>query len=80
MGSLNAIDVDCVLDATLPGVRITTRVRCHGRTGVEMEALTAASIAALTIYDMAKAVDRGMVIQAVQLLSKSGGQSGNWNR
>jgi len=78
--ALNAIDVDCTLDAALPGVRITTRVRCHGRTGVEMEALTAASIAALTIYDMAKAVDRGMVIQTVQLLSKSGGQSGNWNR
>jgi len=57
---------------------ITSRVECFGKTGVEMEALTAASVAALTIYDMAKAIDRGMVISGVQLLHKSGGKSGEW--
>jgi len=78
--ALNAIDVDCVLDDTIPGVKVTTRVRCHGRTGVEMEALTAASVAALTIYDMAKAVDKGMTILCVQLVSKTGGKGGDWHR
>jgi len=55
-------------------------VRTRGKTGVEMEALTAASVAALTIYDMCKAVDRGMTITDVRLLHKSGGKSGEWNR
>jgi cyclic pyranopterin phosphate synthase len=59
-------------------IEIRTRVECVGKTGVEMEALTAASVAALTIYDMAKAIDRGMVIGEVRLLSKSGGKSGDW--
>lgn len=58
--------------------RITSLVACHGKTGVEMEALTAASVAALTIYDMAKALDRGMVIGAVQLTYKAGGKSGEF--
>ncbi|MEW5723692.1 MAG: cyclic pyranopterin monophosphate synthase MoaC [Thermodesulfobacteriota bacterium] len=67
----------------LPGqgrIEITTEVRCEGRTGVEMEALTAAAAAALTIYDMAKAVDRGLVISEIKLLEKSGGRSGTWRR
>jgi len=72
------VDVDRVLD--LPGLRITTTARLRGRTGVEMEALVAASVAALTIYDMCKAVDRGMEVRAVRLLQKSGGRSGEWRR
>jgi len=60
------------------GVRVETRVRTSGKTGVEMEALTAASIALLTIYDMAKALDKAMVIGPVRLLAKSGGKSGDW--
>ncbi len=60
------------------GVEIRATVRCHGQTGVEMEALTAVSVAALTIYDMAKAVERGMVIGRVRLLQKRGGKTGEW--
>ncbi|OBX20307.1 molybdenum cofactor biosynthesis protein C [Erythrobacter sp. QSSC1-22B] len=60
------------------GIRVETRVRTSGRTGVEMEALTAASMALLTIYDMAKALDKGMAIGPVRLLAKSGGKSGDW--
>ncbi len=60
------------------GIRVTAVARLTGQTGVEMEALTAASIALLTIYDMAKAIDKGMVISDVRLLSKSGGKSGDW--
>ena len=59
-------------------IRIETTVRCEGKTGVEMEALTAASVAALTIYDMLKAVDRGIEIRSVRLLEKRGGKSGRW--
>jgi cyclic pyranopterin monophosphate synthase len=61
-----------------PSVRIEAECRLHGRTGVEMEALTAASVAALTVYDMCKAVDRGMVIEGVRLLAKRGGRTGAW--
>jgi len=60
------------------GIRVETRVRTTGKTGVEMEALTAASVALLTIYDMAKALDKGMAIGPVRLLAKSGGKSGDW--
>jgi len=63
-----------------PAVEITATVRCRGQTGVEMEALTAVSVAALTIYDMAKAVERGMVISDIRLLEKRGGKSGVWER
>jgi len=73
---LDAVAVDLQLEDS--GVRVTATARCTGRTGVEMEALTAASLAALTIYDMLKAVDRGMVIEDVRLLAKSGGRSGDW--
>ena len=77
---LNAVEVDFELDSKSSLVRIQTRCRVSGKTGVEMEALTAASVAALTIYDMCKAVDRGMEIQRVGLLEKTGGQSGQWQR
>jgi cyclic pyranopterin phosphate synthase len=61
-----------------PGVRVVATTKVAGQTGVEMEALTAVAVACLTIYDMAKAVDRGMVIEGVRLLAKSGGASGDW--
>jgi cyclic pyranopterin phosphate synthase len=76
---LSGIDVDITLDTGSNRAHITTACRLNGQTGVEMEALTAASVAALTIYDMCKAVDRGMVIEGVRLLHKSGGHSGEWN-
>jgi cyclic pyranopterin phosphate synthase len=76
---LTGIDVDIVLDKPGNRVHIITTCRLKGATGVEMEALTAASVTALTIYDMCKAVDRGMVIEGVRLLHKSGGRSGEWN-
>jgi cyclic pyranopterin phosphate synthase len=76
---LTGIDVDITLDADNSCVHITTACRLKGQTGVEMEALTAASVAALTIYDMCKAVDRGMIIEGVRLLHKSGGRSGDWS-
>jgi cyclic pyranopterin phosphate synthase len=77
--ALSGIEVDIVLDADRSRAHITTTCRVRGTTGVEMEALTAASVAALTIYDMCKAVDRGMTIGDVRLLHKSGGRSGDWN-
>jgi len=70
--------VDVVADAALPGLVVRAEARTRGQTGVEMEALTAASVACLTIYDMAKAVDRGMRIEGVRLLEKRGGKSGVW--
>ena len=76
--NLDKVAVEIEIDADLPGLRVTATARVDGRTGVEMEALTAVSVACLTIYDMAKAVDRGMVIGDVRLLEKSGGRSGNW--
>jgi cyclic pyranopterin phosphate synthase len=75
---LSKISVDCRIDDTLPGVRVTAEVRLTGQTGVEMEALTAVSIACLTIYDMVKAVDRGMRIDGLRLMLKSGGKSGTF--
>jgi len=65
-------------DESLPGLVVRATVRVSGQTGVEMEALTAASVACLTIYDMAKAVDRAMVIEGIRLLAKSGGKSGDY--
>jgi cyclic pyranopterin phosphate synthase len=70
--------VQVTLDAHDDGVRVQATVRCTGRTGVEMEALTAVTVAALTVYDMLKAVDRGMRVEGVRLLAKSGGRSGEW--
>jgi cyclic pyranopterin phosphate synthase len=74
---LSHVEVDLVLDEALPGVRITAQARSVGKTGVEMEALTAVSIAALTIYDMAKAVEKTMRIQNIRLVEKHGGRSGD---
>lgn len=65
-------------DPGIPGVRARAEARYHGRTGVEMEALTAVSVALLTLYDMCKALDRGMVLDEVRLLRKEGGRSGTW--
>lgn len=76
---LTGIDVDITLDKPAGRVHILTSCRLQGPTGVEVEALTAAAVAALTIYDMCKAVDRGMIIEGVRLLHKSGGRSGEWN-
>ncbi|MYH63848.1 MAG: cyclic pyranopterin monophosphate synthase MoaC [Caldilineaceae bacterium SB0675_bin_29] len=77
---LTKIAVDFQIDEEESRVTITATVRCRGRTGVEMEALTAVSVAALTIYDMAKAIEKTMTIGNVQLLHKSGGRSGDWQR
>jgi cyclic pyranopterin monophosphate synthase len=77
---LTDVEVELKLDERLPGVSVTATATCVGRTGVEMEALTAAAVACLTIYDMCKAADRGMVIEDVKLLEKSGGRSGHWQR
>ncbi len=75
---LTKVTVDIEPDHTLPGLRVRALARVTGKTGVEMEALTAASVACLTIYDMAKAVDRGMAISDIRLLSKTGGKSGDY--
>jgi cyclic pyranopterin phosphate synthase len=77
---LEAVTVQVSLDPALPGARITATATAVGRTGVEMEALTAVAVAALTVYDMVKALDRGMVIEAVRLVSKTGGTRGDWSR
>jgi cyclic pyranopterin phosphate synthase len=78
--ALTKVQVDFALDENQRCVRISSYCRLAGRTGVEMEALTAASVAALTIYDMCKAVDPAMVIGPTQLLEKSGGKLGRWQR
>jgi cyclic pyranopterin phosphate synthase len=75
---LDHIGVEVTLDESLPGVRITASVRVESRTGVEMEALTAVSVACLTVYDMVKAVDRAMRIEGIRVLEKTGGRSGEW--
>jgi cyclic pyranopterin monophosphate synthase len=76
--ALSKVAVDLVADPTLPGVRITATVATTGPTGVEMEALTAVSVAALTVYDMLKAVEKGMTIDAIRLIRKEGGKSGTY--
>lgn len=75
---LTKVAVDCRLDEELPGVRVEAEVSVAGQTGVEMEALTAVSVACLTLYDMVKAADRGMRIEGIRLLAKSGGRSGDY--
>lgn len=75
---LSKVSLDLTADPTLPGIRVTATVRTTGRTGVEMEALTAVSVACLTIYDMLKAAEKGMVIDGILLLRKSGGKSGDY--
>ncbi|OIQ79786.1 cyclic pyranopterin monophosphate synthase accessory protein [mine drainage metagenome] len=76
--SLTRIGVDFDIDQSTATIHCTVTAETLGRTGVEMEALTATSVALLTIYDMAKAVDRGMVMENIRLLEKSGGKSGHW--
>jgi cyclic pyranopterin monophosphate synthase len=78
--ALSSAVVDIEPDKALPGLRVRATAKVAGRTGVEMEALTAVSVACLTIYDMAKAVDRGMEITGVRLVEKRGGRSGTWKR
>jgi cyclic pyranopterin phosphate synthase len=77
---IDSIEIDFEIDEENSSVRIESRARATDRTGVEMEALMAAGIAALTVYDMCKAVDRGMEVSALRLLFKSGGKSGTWSR
>jgi cyclic pyranopterin phosphate synthase len=76
--ALTSVAVDIEPDKELPGLRVRAIAKVAGKTGVEMEALTAVSVAALTIYDMAKAVDRGMAITDIRLVEKRGGKSGTW--
>jgi cyclic pyranopterin phosphate synthase len=78
--ALSHVHVEIVLDDAIPGIRVETTAECVGKTGVEMEALVAASTALLTVYDMAKSIDRGMIVTGITLLSKSGGRSGEWTR
>lgn len=73
-----SIEVRLDMDATIPGIRARSEAKIAGQTGVEMEALTAVSVALLTIYDMVKAIDRGMQIEGIRLLRKDGGASGDW--
>ena len=75
---LSKIAVDLSIDEALPGVRVRAEVKLTGKTGVEMEALTAVSVACLTVYDMVKAVDRAMHIEGIRLVHKSGGKSGTY--
>lgn len=76
--ALSKVSIDLEPCEDLPGIVVTATAKVTGQTGVEMEALTAASVACLTIYDMAKAADKGMIIKEVKLLEKSGGKSGHW--
>jgi len=76
---LSKVTIEIDFDDQLPGLRIRATTKVAERTGVEMEALTAVSVACLTIYDMAKAVDRGMTIGQIRLIEKTGGRSGNWH-
>ena len=78
--SLTDVSIDINADDSLPGLRVTATAATVGKTGVEMEALTAVAVALLTIYDMAKSMDRGMTIGQIELLEKSGGKSGSWKR
>ncbi|HEY8677977.1 MAG TPA: cyclic pyranopterin monophosphate synthase MoaC [Candidatus Dormibacteraeota bacterium] len=78
--ALTFVEVACLIDRDLPGVRIESEIRCDAKTGAEMEALTAAAVAALTIVDMAKSVDRWMTIEGLELIEKQGGKSGSVRR
>lgn len=78
--ALDHVDVTFDVDPSAGTIRIMATVRCQGRTGVEIEAMTACAVAALTIYDMCKSADKGIVIEAIQLEQKSGGKSGSYRR
>jgi cyclic pyranopterin phosphate synthase len=77
---LSKVDVRVELDDELPGFRVASEIRINAVTGVEMEALTAVSVACLTLFDMLKAVDRTMVIGGIEVVSKTGGKSGDWHK
>jgi cyclic pyranopterin phosphate synthase len=77
---LSFVDVTASIDTREGAVTLTAEARTTAQTGVEMEAMTAASVAALTVYDMVKGVERGVLVEAVELLEKSGGRSGEWRR
>lgn len=77
---LDHVDVDGAIDADAGTVTLTATTRVSARTGVEMEAMTAAAVAALTVYDMVKGLDKGVSVERVELLEKSGGRSGTWAR
>ncbi len=76
--ALSKVTVEIAADDALPGLEVRVETRCVGPTGVEMEAMTAVAVACLTIYDMAKAIDRGMSVEGVRLVEKRGGKSGEW--
>ena len=78
--ALDHVDVEAAVDAAAGTVTITAEARVTARTGVEMEAMTAASVAALTVYDMVKGLERGVTVGEVALVAKSGGRSGDWRR
>jgi cyclic pyranopterin phosphate synthase len=75
---LDLVQVECTADGSIPGVHVVATTVATGRTGVEMEALTAVSVACLTVYDMVKAVDRGIVVEGIRLVEKTGGTRGDW--
>jgi cyclic pyranopterin phosphate synthase len=77
---LDLVQVEARLEPELPGIRVSAMAKATGRTGVEMEALTAVAVACLTVYDMVKAIDRSMSIDEVRLVSKTGGTRGDWRR
>ena len=77
--AITQVEIDVTPDAKLPGIKVRARVKVAGRTGVEMEALTAVAVACLTIYDMVKAVERGMRIEGIRLIEKRGGKSGEYH-
>ena len=77
---LTKVEVKAEIDESLPGFRVTGDVRTKAETGVEMEVLTAVSVACLTLFDMLKAIDRTMVIGGIEVTAKSGGRSGDWSR
>ena len=76
--AISQVEVDLTPNTNLPGIDVRARVKVAGKTGVEMEALTAVAVACLTIYDMVKAIDRGMRIEGIRLIEKSGGRSGHY--
>jgi cyclic pyranopterin phosphate synthase len=76
--AISQVEVDLTPNAKLPGIEVRARVKVAGKTGVEMEALTAVAVACLTVYDMVKAIDRGMRIEGIRLIEKSGGRSGHY--
>ncbi|HVE73330.1 MAG TPA: cyclic pyranopterin monophosphate synthase MoaC [Thermoanaerobaculia bacterium] len=77
---IESVDITFDLDPDAGTIEVRSIVRCEGKTGVEMEAMTACAVAALTIYDMCKSAEKGIVIDALQLMRKSGGKSGTWER